>query len=145
MIRRSGRRSTRGGITAFLEDQPEWATEARARLASASVHVVQYGTTVSEWRGLLDQPAMLGMDLPEEIGARRWDVILVDGPAGYDDTRPGRMKSIHAASRLAASGARVFVHDCERAVEQAFAARYLGDARLFVEVMGRALLRGYAF
>jgi uncharacterized protein (TIGR01627 family) len=138
-------RVNRGGTTAFLEDNPLWIADARAILDSAIVHTVQYGTTVSEWRQLLDQPSELILELPAEIVSRRWDVILVDGPAGYNDTQPGRMKSIHAASRLVAPGGRVFVHDCERPAEQAFAKRYLGDDRLFLEVKGRAVLRGYAF
>ena len=54
------------------------------------------------------------------------------------------MKSIHAASRLVSPGGRVFVHDCQRPVEQAFVSRYLGDDRVFIEVKGRAVLRGYA-
>lgn len=138
-------RVNRGGTTAFLEDDPQWIADARASLATASVHTVQYGTQVSGWRQLLDQPTELIMDLPAEIGSRRWDVILVDGPAGDDDSHPGRMKSIHAASKLVAAGGRVFVHDCQRPAEQAFASRYLGDGRLFIEVKGRALMRGYAF
>jgi glycosyltransferase involved in cell wall biosynthesis len=138
-------RVNRGGTTAFLEDNPQWIADARSSLVTAVVHTVQYGTRVSEWRQLLDQPSGLIMDLPAEIVSRRWDVILVDGPAGYSDTQPGRMKSIHAASRLVAPRGCVFVHDCERPAEQAFAERYLGDNRLFVEVKGRAVLRGYAF
>lgn len=135
----------RGGTTAFLEDNPRWIAAARAILATAAVHAVQYGTRLSNWRQLLDQPSKLVIDLPVEIISRRWDVILVDGPTGHDDTQPGRMKSIHAASRLVAPGGCVFVHDCERPAEHAFAERYLGDDRLFVEVKGRAMLRGYAF
>jgi glucuronoxylan 4-O-methyltransferase len=138
-------RVNRGGTTAFLEDNPEWAADARAKLATATVHVVEYGTRVSEWRRLLDDPSARAMDLPAEIGSRRWDVILVDGPAGYDDKQPGRMKSIDAASCLVAPGGCVFVHDCERPVEQAFTSRCLGDDRVFLEVKGKALLRGYAF
>lgn len=138
-------RVNRDGTTAFLEDNPQWIADARARLATARVHAVQYGTRVSEWRRLLDRPSELIMDLPAEIGSRRWDVILVDGPAGYGDTQAGRMKSIYAASTLVAPGGRVFVHDCQRPAEQAFASRFLGEGRLFIEVRGRALLRGYAF
>jgi glucuronoxylan 4-O-methyltransferase len=135
----------RGGTTAFLEDDPEWVADARAELTTATVHSVRYGTRLADWRSLLDRPSELVMDLPADVASRRWDVILVDGPAGYNDARPGRMKSIYAASRLVAPGGRVFVHDCERPAEQAFASRYLSDDRVFVEVKGRALLRGYAF
>ncbi|MFN3746847.1 MAG: glycosyltransferase [Hyphomicrobiaceae bacterium] len=135
----------RSGTTAFLEDNPEWAAQARARLTSATVHNIRYGTKLPQWRRLLNDPSQLGLDLPEEIRARKWDVILVDGPAGYSDSQPGRMKSIYTASRLVAPGGRVFVHDCERPAEQAFASRYLGDGRSYLEVKGRAVLRGYAF
>jgi uncharacterized protein (TIGR01627 family) len=137
--------ANRGGTTAFLEDNPRWAATARARLATATVHSVRYDTRLPEWQSLLDRPSQLAMDLPVEIGSRGWDVILVDGPAGHDDAQPGRMKSIYAAAQLVAPGGRVFVHDCERPAEQAFASRYLGDDRLFIEAKGRAVLRGYAF
>lgn len=138
-------KANRDGTTAFLEDNPRWVAAARTRLATATVHSVRYDTRLPEWRSLLDKPSQLAMDLPVEIGSRRWDVILVDGPAGYDDSQPGRMKSIYAAAQLVAPGGHVFVHDCERPAEQAFAERYLGNGRLFVEVKGRAALRGYAF
>jgi hypothetical protein len=135
----------RGGTVAFLEDDPRWAAETQKKLGTAAVHVVDYGTKRRQWRELLDDPSRLTMELPREIETTRWDVILVDGPAGFDDERPGRMKSIYAASRLVAPGGRVFVHDCERQVEDEFASRYLGRDRLFVELEGRVLLRGYAF
>ena len=135
----------RGGTTAFLEDDAEWVSKARAKLATATVHSVQYGTKLAEWPRLLDSPVELAMDLPAEVTSRQWDVILVDAPAGYDGTQPGRMKSIYAASKLVAPGGRVFVHDCHRPAEQAFTSRYLGDNRLFIEAKGRTLLRGYAF
>jgi glycosyltransferase involved in cell wall biosynthesis len=133
------------GTTAFLEDNPDWVAETRAQLTVASIHTVQYGTKLSEWRQLLDAPSKLEMDLPQDIASRKWDVILVDGPAGYEDAKPGRMKSIYAASQLVAPGGCVFVHDCERPAEHEFASRYLGDDRAFLEVKGRALLKGYAF
>lgn len=133
------------GTTAFLEDDPDWAALARAALATSSVHVVSYGTKLPDWHRLIDRPSELDLDLPEEIRARSWDVILVDGPGGYRDDLPGRMKSIFAASRLVSPGGCVFVHDCERPAEEAFASRYLGEERMYVEAQGRAILRGYAF
>lgn len=135
----------RDGTTVFLEDNPEWAANARARLTSATVHTVTYDTKLPEWRRLLDTPSKLRLDLPEQISARRWDIILVDGPAGFNDAQPGRMKSIYTAAQLVAEGGRVFVHDCQRPAEHAFASRYLGDGRAYIEAKGRALLRGYAF
>ncbi len=140
------------GETVFLEDDTAWADRIRPKLASARIYPVEYGTTLSEWRSLLKSPDRLQLALPEAVSAHRWDVILVDGPAGYDDyekygarVSPGRMKSIYMASRLVAPGGMVFVHDCERAVERSYAARYLGANRQVISVKGRALLLGYAF
>lgn len=134
-----------GGTTVFVEDNPEWAAKTLAQLDRSGVHVVNYNSRQADWREWLDCPSRLQMDLPAEVRSRRWDIILVDGPAGENGERPGRMKSIYAASGLVAGGGLVFVHDCDRPAEDAFASRYLGAHRLAVEVSGRALLRGYAF
>lgn len=135
----------RNGTTAFIEDDPKWLELARTSLTTAQVHLVSYDTKRSDWLSLLNSPDKLNLDLPDAVSARRWDVVLVDGPAGYDDGNPGRMKSIYAASKLVAPGGCVFIHDCDRPIERQFAARYLGDHRLFVEAKGRSILNGYAF
>jgi uncharacterized protein (TIGR01627 family) len=133
------------GVTAFVESDPTWRKRAQATLGKAQVHLVQYDTKVSQWASLLNAPDKLQLDLAEEVSGRRWDVILVDGPPGYDDTQPGRMRSIYTAARLVAPGGSVFVHDCDRPVEREYAARYLGDERLYIQASGRSLLNGYAF
>lgn len=132
------------GTTAFVESDPRWAQLAQSRLVGSAVHATTYRTRVEQWPSLLDRPDLLALDLPDAVRARAWDVVVVDGPSGYADGQPGRMSSIFEASRLVASGGRVFVHDCERDAEAAFAARYLDDRRCVVEVTGRATLRGYA-
>ena len=135
----------RNGTTAFLEDNPEWLEAARRGLERAEAYLVHYRTRRPDWTMLMSAPSRLELDLPTAISSRLWEVILVDGPAGYDDDQPGRMKSIYAASRLVAPGGCVFVHDCDRQIEREYAERYLGGRRLFVEARGRSLLRGYAF
>jgi hypothetical protein len=134
-----------GGETAFIEDDQAWAQMAQATLTTAKIHLVAYDTQLSQWRELLDSPDELKMQLPAAIASHQWDVILVDGPAGYAPFKPGRMKAIFAASRLVAKGGAVFVHDTEREVEAAYASKYLGEERLFAEAQGHALLKGYAF
>jgi glycosyltransferase involved in cell wall biosynthesis len=134
-----------GGTTAFLEDEPEWVSAARSRLTSSIVEQVQYRTRVADWRAQLDAGDALLLDLPDSIMRRRWDVILVDGPAGNEDHLPGRAQSIVTARRLVAPSGKIFVHDCDRPLERAFCARYLGEHRRFVSATGRALLNGYSF
>jgi glycosyltransferase involved in cell wall biosynthesis len=140
------------GPIAFIEDDAAWADEIRPRLQTAEIHLVDHGTKLTEWVSLLDSPPALELDVPRAIRDRKWDVIVVDGPAGHDEharctgrEAPGRMKAIYMASKLVATGGCVFVHDCERLAERNYAARYLGAERLFLSVKGRAMLHGYAF
>jgi uncharacterized protein (TIGR01627 family) len=140
------------GTTTFVEDDPDWAEQTAARLDRARVHLVTYGTTLDEWPSLLHQPGRLELALPPEVADRRYDVVVVDAPAGYERhfeltgrEAPGRMQSIYTASRLVAPDGYVFVHDCDRPAEQAYATEYLGADRLFVRARGRALLQGYSF
>jgi Polysaccharide biosynthesis len=133
------------GTTAFIEDNQDWITLTRSQLKSSAVIKVDYDTRVIDWPLLIDAGENLMLKLPETITAHQWDVILVDAPAGYDDVKPGRMKSIYTALRLVCAGGIIFVHDCERPLESAYCARYLGAERCIVSVKGRALLNGYRF
>ncbi len=83
---------------------------------------------------MLESPERLEMELPAGIEAENWDIIIVDAPHGFNDTLPGRMKSIFAASRLAKTGCDVFVHDCHREVERAYCDRFLQSDNLIAEV-----------
>ena len=139
------------GTTIFLEDSEEWATRVAERLTRSQIHLVAYGTELPQWRELLDHPEQLHIDLPPDVTAANYDVILVDGPAGYPEYfdefsahPPGRMKSIFMASQLVRPGGRVFVHDCHREAELEYSARYLGNDRLITEVPGSfGTLRGF--
>ncbi|HEX7786880.1 MAG TPA: hypothetical protein VF653_11730 [Methylomirabilota bacterium] len=124
-------RANRGGTTIFLEDDRAWY-EKRHRTLTA--FQVDYRTTRTQWRELLDSPERLAMRLPDEVEHQRWDVLLVDGPAGFSDSSPGRMKSIALALRLAGTPADVFVHDCDRPVEQAYCDRFLKPQNLLTQV-----------
>ena len=140
------------GATAFIEEDLFWADKIRGRLKSSIIYLTPYAHTLSEWISLLNCPNALELELPKSVTSKCWDVIVIDGPAGHDQHKkftgreaPGRMQSIYMASKLVAPGGIVFVHDCERLVEQQYAARYLGASRLAVTVEGHALLHGYAF
>ncbi|KAF0901435.1 hypothetical protein E2562_000316 [Oryza meyeriana var. granulata] len=99
-----------GGRTVFLEEDVSWIAAARSMRRSAGLELeayhVQYDT--------------------------KWDVILVDAPTGYAPWTPGRMGAIYAAGMAARArrggGTDVFVHDVDRAVEDAFSRTFLCDA-----------------
>lgn len=124
-------KSNRFGKTVFLEDSPVWLQKVREQIPTIDAYLVTYGTKLSDWRVWLESENLL-LDLPEELMDTKWDIIFVDGPEGWSDEKPGRMKSIFTAALLAfkSGDCRVFVHDCDRPVESAFASKFLRDENL---------------
>lgn len=124
----------RGGTTIFIEDDATWFAEVLRRYRGLKALKVDYQTCRTEWRELLASPERLAMRLPDEVERHSWDVVLVDGPAGFTDSSPGRMKSIVLAMRLANSVADVFVHDCDRPIEQMYCDRFLKPENLVAQI-----------
>lgn len=123
------------GNTIFLEDDENWLQYIRKQLSDINAYLVKYDTKRFQWKDLLKESNrnLLLMDLPGEIYDTKWDIIFVDAPAGYEDMKPGRMKSIYMASLLAYqhnNTVDVFVHDCDRIVEATYCTTFLGDEYL---------------
>jgi len=134
----------RGGVTVFIEDNKDWF-EKITRISSAmKAFLVHYDTQKKDWKTFLENTSLLNMTLPDEIEKEKWDVILIDGPSGWKDHEPGRMKSIFLASRLIRKPGDVFVHDCDREVEDAFCNKFLGKDNLKMESRApKGILRHY--
>lgn len=124
----------RQGLTVFLEDDVKWFSEIKSRLPGIKAHLVKYDTRLDQSERLIDCPKKLSMEAHEDILLHRWDVQLVDGPAGWAPHTPGRMKSIYLASQLAYAGDSVFVHDYDRPVERTYSERFLKFENLVSEV-----------
>jgi glucuronoxylan 4-O-methyltransferase len=126
------------GVTVFLEDDARWFYTVMGRHPYLSAFLVSYGTQLTQWKTLLEDPRSLQMTFPRTVEQSEWDVILVDAPAGRGEQFPGRMKSIFAAARLVSrgtdQGGDVFVHDCEREVEREYCNHYLKSEHLQVEL-----------
>jgi len=124
----------RGGRTVFLEDDAGWLRKVVDRFPKLTAFPLQYSTQMAGWEKALDQPDPPPPAWPAGVVEGEWDVVLVDGPAAFPDTAPGRRQSVAAAPKLVAPGGDIFVHDSERAAEQAYCARYLPAAGLVAEV-----------
>jgi len=139
------------GRTVFLEDDKEWFNKITQLCPSIEAYLITYPTKISQWKILLGKNSELELKLPDSVTSTTWDIILVDAPCGaydwhmqkYGIEPPGRMASIYTASRLIRKGGDVFVHDCDRLVEQAYSDRYLSNNNLKKQVKGRAILRHY--
>lgn len=127
-------RLNRNGMTVFLEDNEQWHQRITERVKGLTSVLVSYNTRITDWKMLLESPSLLQMTLPDEVEKEAWDVILVDAPDGSNDRTTGRMKSIALASRLAGDPGTVFVHDCEREVENSYCNRFLKEENLKAEI-----------
>ena len=85
-----------------------------------------YPTKVAD--SLRPDPARLAA-YPEPPGLRdvKWDIILVDGPAGYADDKPGRALPIYWAHKYATPETHVFVDDYDRPLERNHCSAFFGD------------------
>ena len=125
-----------GGRTVFIEDNGAWFRHIKSRHTLLEAYLITFNTRRSQWKGLLKKPESLKLKLPREIYVGVWDVVLVDGPAGYADDTPGRMKSIYMASQLVRTDGAVFVHDAEREVEKVYCDRFLLRSNFVRETKG---------
>jgi glucuronoxylan 4-O-methyltransferase len=130
------------GKTFFIEDIPHWFDQVMYEHPDYSGILVKYETVRTQWQELLNSPEKLYLELPAEITKVKFDCILVDGPHGWVDSDPGRMKSIFTASKLISKNGDIFIHDCDRIVEMTYCDKYLGFGELKV---GRKRIRHYHF
>lgn len=114
-------RANADGETLFVEDKPDYVERARRDVPQARVLAFEFGryTSVMEAFGL-GRAAIEAVAMPREL-AGPWDVILVDGPAGYHMADPGRLLPLFWTSRLMDRATHVFVDDYNRALERHFA------------------------
>ncbi|MGH7885770.1 MAG: hypothetical protein ACRENO_08765, partial [Thermodesulfobacteriota bacterium] len=88
----------KGGLTIFLEDNKNWLEKITRKSKGIKVFHVNYNSKRKDWKTFLESPSLLKMNLPDEVQNQKWDIILVDGPAAFNDQKPGRMKSIFLSS-----------------------------------------------
>lgn len=121
------------GVTCFLENSRTWLERVTRTQPQLLVHLVKYKTKLQNWCHDLEQSRQeqrsCRLPLPDWVKDTAWRSIIVDAPKGSGPEKPGRLQSIATAAWLAdrsAGSCEVFVHDCDRAAEQAFCGRFLG-------------------
>lgn len=124
----------RGGVTIFLEDNNDWFQKITNRSKKLIAFLVNYDTRINDWKILLESPSLMEMNLPNNIAKEEWDIILVDAPEGWNNQTPGRMKSIYLSSKLIKNSGEIFVHDCDREVEDIYSNKFLKKENLKIEI-----------
>jgi hypothetical protein len=108
------------GNTYFLEHDSNWVLDT-----SHDTFLINYSCNIKQSKRLLKEfknsnTKNLEIDLPSEILNKNFDVILVDSPAGNKKNSIGRMQSIYMAYRMSNKNTNIFVHDCDREVEDSY-------------------------
>ena len=114
------RQSNQNGITIFLENLDEWIDKE-----SKDTFKVEYSCILTDHKKLLNEYkngiySNLEIRLPDIVFETKWDVIFVDSPTGFANYCPGRMQSIFSAQKISNLTTDIFVHACDREVEDTY-------------------------
>jgi len=69
---------------------------------------------------------------PPVVFKHKWDVVLIDGPTGFSQVRPGRILPFYWASKIIKQNPNViiYVDDYNRVLEKKLSARFLGTKNI---------------
>lgn len=115
----------RAGRTVFLEDDKVWARKARKKYDGINIKIVDYSASTVESSLIYPDDIINSTKTPNIIKEHKWDVILIDGPRGYQPAHPGRALPIIWASKVRKKKTHIFVDDYHRRVEKYFSDRLL--------------------
>lgn len=119
--------ANKNGRTAFIEDVPHWIKLSKEQDSSLEIWPVAYSTVCKNHESLLQQydqgnHGALFPQWPLSILNTTWDIIIVDGPMGYDINNPGRMIPIASSFHFQQKQKHgdIFVHDASRKIESIY-------------------------
>ncbi|CAK0832110.1 unnamed protein product [Prorocentrum cordatum] len=115
------------GTVRFIEDRKEWIDIQSEDVQDVSTLVNYTSSLQTAVEGSDDEDGLREFyekELPDDVKAEQWDVILVDGPAESGSGDPGLGQSIYAASLLAKPSAHVYVNNCDRQAEFLYIRRW---------------------
>ena len=110
------------GYSLFIEHDERWANTIAKQVPGINVRTYQYPTKCDPVLPIEEQPPidlrnLVHHQMPVELVEKKWDVILIDGPTGFDSTCPGRSLPIYWSSLIADKHCDIFVDDYSRPIE----------------------------
>ena len=118
------------GHTQFIEHDEDWARLIAKQNPMASILQYKFRTKCDPLKPIQEQPEideneLATFPMPSELTAHKWDIILIDGPSGFDDACPGRMLPIYWSSLISDNTCDIFVDDYSRPIEFIYANKFL--------------------
>lgn len=106
----------KNGYTLFIEDNKEWIEKIGEKYGYLNYEYFNFPTTVgkslfTKFSSTISTPF---------INQKDWDIIIVDGPSGYDKDNPGTEIPIKESANHFKSSSKnidVFIHDINRVLE----------------------------
>ena len=130
--------SNKHGYTLFVEDDIEWIENIKKSNEYLSILEYKYKTTVEESiKKINDSTYLNKFKIPNEIKMVEWDIIIIDGPAGYTKEQPGRAIPIYWASQISTNNTFIFIDDSKRNLESKLITKYIGRTSNTIELEGR--------
>ena len=112
------------GRTVFLETSVAWINKVRSNASSLEICHYELPENVSV-SSCLEADTLPEVNPPAVLFEEEWDVILIDGPPGFQPGQPGRALPIMWASQVRSSRTHVFLHDFQRPLEKLYGTKYL--------------------
>lgn len=110
------------GYTLFLETSPEWKNECLKINNDLNIEIYNVGNNTVQ-RSLAND--IDDLVVPKCIQNIDWDIIFIDGPAGFANDKPGRALPIIWTSKIKNKNTHIFVDDYERKLEKTYTDKYI--------------------
>jgi hypothetical protein len=116
--------------TFFVEDNQDYI-DLNKDIPQSNIVKYKYKTTVEQSFDISDEEILVH-SIPEELlKLGPFDIIIIDGPAGYAGNRPGRLLPIYwSKTYLSKPGTIIYIDDCKRRLEKHCIDRFLIDYRI---------------
>jgi len=112
--------------TFFVENNNYYILLNQNYIPIKNIIKYDYKTTCETSNQLTDE-AIQDFEIPEYLLALApFDIILIDGPEGWCDGKPGRLLPCYWATLLSKSGSLIYVDDSRRPLEKYCIEKYFG-------------------
>jgi hypothetical protein len=121
--------------TYFVENNPIYINMNLNHIPSESIIEYEYNTSVEKSFTLTDKDIHKFEVSKELQNLAPFDIIIIDGPEGYSNEKPGRLIPCYWATLLSAKGTIIYIDDSNRPLENYCINKYFKDnyVQKFVE------------